>query len=92
MSFFKKLFGVGQSRQTAKERLQLVLIHDRADISPEIMENLRRDLIAVISTYMEIDDSNIELDLEREDRSVALVASIPIRNVRRNAKASDEGQ
>ncbi|MBL3593191.1 MAG: cell division topological specificity factor MinE [Synergistaceae bacterium] len=92
MSFFKKLFGVGQSRQTAKERLQLVLIHDRADISPEVMENLRRDLIAVISTYMEIDDSNIELDLEREDRSVALVASIPIRNVRRNAKVADKGQ
>lgn len=85
-NFLKKFFGGGESRNVAKERLQLVLIHDRADISPEVMESLRRDLIAVISTYMEIDDSNIELELEREDRSVALVANIPIRNVRRGVR------
>ncbi len=92
MNFFKKLFCREESRKTAKERLQLVLIHDRADISPEVMDSLRRDLIAVISTYMEIDESNIELDLEREDRSVALVANIPIRHVRRNARPEEKGQ
>ncbi|QTX31550.1 cell division topological specificity factor MinE [Aminithiophilus ramosus] len=86
VDFLKSLFGGGETRKVAKERLQLVLIHDRADISSEMMENLRRDLIAVISTYMEIDDNNIELELEHEDRSVALVANIPIRNVRRGVR------
>ena len=79
MGFIDRLFGGrSPSGSTAKERLQLVLIHDRSDISPEMMESLRKDLISVISKYMEI-----ELDLEREDRSVALVASIPVVNVRR---------
>ncbi|ACZ19436.1 cell division topological specificity factor MinE [Thermanaerovibrio acidaminovorans] len=84
MGFIDRLFGGrSPSGSTAKERLQLVLIHDRSDISPEMMESLRKDLISVISKYMEIDEKKIELDLEREDRSVALVASIPVVNVRR---------
>ena len=83
MGFLSRLLGKEPSGNTAKERLQLVLIHDRSDISRETMENLRQDIIAVIRNYMEIDESRIELDLEREDRSVALVANIPVKNVRR---------
>ncbi|EHM09720.1 cell division topological specificity factor MinE [Thermanaerovibrio velox DSM 12556] len=84
MGLLNRLFGgSSNSGVTAKERLQLVLIHDRSDISQEMMENLRRDLISVISKYMEIDENKIELELEKEDRSVALVASIPVVNVRR---------
>ncbi|MCX7828332.1 MAG: cell division topological specificity factor MinE [Thermanaerothrix sp.] len=84
MGLLDRLFrGSSNSGVTAKERLQLVLIHDRSDISQEMMENLRRDLISVISKYMEIDENKIELELEKEERSVALVASIPVVNVRR---------
>ena len=83
MSLFSRFFGQQESRSVAKDRLQLVLIHDRSDISPEVMENLRRDLIDVISQYMDIDESHIELQLERENSSVALVANIPVRTVRR---------
>lgn len=83
MGFIDRLFGGRSPRAAPPRTAKLVLIHDRSDISPEMMESLRKDLISVISKYMEIDEKKIELDLEREDRSVALVASIPVVNVRR---------
>jgi len=84
MGFLSRFFKVGDSKKKAKERLQLVLIHDRADISAGMMEMLRKDIIEVISRYMEIDESQIELELEKENKSVALVANIPIVKVKRN--------
>jgi cell division topological specificity factor len=84
MGFFTNLFGAHKSGKIAKDRLQLVIMHDRSDISPEMMENLRRDIISVIENYVEIDENRIELDLEREDSSVALVANIPVMTVRRS--------
>jgi len=63
--------------------LQLVLIHDRADISPGTMEMIRKDIIHVISNYMVISEDGIEMDLERDGKSVALVASIPVLEVKR---------
>ncbi|MDR1943626.1 MAG: cell division topological specificity factor MinE, partial [Synergistaceae bacterium] len=70
-------------------RLQFVLMHDRPDISPELMENLKRDIITVIKNYVEIDESHIELNLEKEDRSVALVANIPVMTVRRHRRRTE---
>jgi cell division topological specificity factor len=67
-----------------------VLIHDRTDISPEMMENLRKDLIGVISNYLDIEEDKIELDLSKEERSVALVANIPVKNVKRRAERRAE--
>lgn len=81
--FLHSLFGRENSSQVAKERLQLVLIHDRNDISPEILNSLKIDMIKVIKKYLEIDEGNIEIELERENRSVALVASIPLKNMQR---------
>ncbi|MDI7277384.1 MAG: cell division topological specificity factor MinE, partial [Anaerolineae bacterium] len=49
------------SREVAKQRLQLVLIHDRSDISPVMLEALKADLIAVISEHLEIDQEGIEI-------------------------------
>jgi cell division topological specificity factor len=64
-------------------------MHDRPDISPELMENLKRDIITVIKNYVEIDESHIELNLEKEDRSVALVANIPVMTVRRHRRRTE---
>lgn len=83
MGFLSNLFSRNKSGTVAKDRLQVVLMHDRADISPELMNNLRNDIIEVIRNYVEIDESHIELELEREDSSVALVANIPVKMVRR---------
>jgi cell division topological specificity factor len=90
-SILSGFFGSGGSEhikdsspgQIARDRLTVVLMHDRADISPGIMENMKHDIIEVIKKYIEIDENQIELALENEDDSVALVANIPIRTVPR---------
>jgi cell division topological specificity factor len=83
-SLLERLFGKNDksARAVAKDRLRLVLMHDRADIPAPMLENLRRDLFKVVSKYMEIDEAALDVNLERENETVALVASIPIRRVR----------
>lgn len=81
--FFARLFGRGNSSNIAKERLQLVLIHDRNDISPEVLERIKVDMIKTLKKYLEIDEKGIEMDLQRQNRSVALVANIPLKTMSR---------
>lgn len=71
------------SAQVARERLRLVLVHDRASVSPQFLESLKEDLIRVISSYMEIDESSMDVSLSSESSSVALVANIPIKRMKR---------
>lgn len=71
------------SKNIAKERLRLVLVHDRLDISESMMDSLREDIIGVIGRYMEIDEKALEVTLSKEDDGVALVANIPILKVKR---------
>ena len=78
LSIFKK----EKSGKVAKKRLQMVLIQDRASVSPEVMEKLRDDIIKVISKYMVINQSDMEISLENVEDSVALVANIPVQNMR----------
>ena len=77
--FLAGLFGIDKSSEIAKERLQLVLIHDRNDVSPEIINALRIDMINAIKKHLDIDENGIDIQLQRKDRSVALVADIPLR-------------
>ena len=83
--FLAKIFGreTGGSKNIAKERLRLVLVHDRAGLSPELLEILKTELIKVISHYMDIDEQALEVNLETSDNQVALVASIPVRGMKR---------
>lgn len=86
-SFLGRFFGrddeASLSKSVAKERLRLVLVHDRLDMSESMMEELRTDLIATIGKYMEIDQESLEVSLSRDDEGVALVANIPVKNVKR---------
>ncbi|MCY0881053.1 MAG: cell division topological specificity factor MinE [Firmicutes bacterium] len=82
---FARVFGRDDSsKNVAKERLRLVLVHDRASLSPQDLEKLKNDLIKVISSYMEIDDEGFQVDFSRQDDAMALVANIPIRHVKRS--------
>jgi cell division topological specificity factor len=67
------------SAATAKERLQLVLAHDRSDLNPELLEQMRREILEVVARYVEIDVAEGDVSLETEDRVTALVANLPIR-------------
>ncbi len=66
----------------ARERLQLVLAHDRSDLNPELLEQMRREILEVVSRYVEIDLEAGDVSLETGDRITALVANLPIRRAR----------
>jgi cell division topological specificity factor len=66
----------------ARQRLQLVLAHDRSDLNPELLEQMRREILEVVSRYVEIDVEGGDVSLATEDRVTALVANLPIRRTR----------
>ncbi len=93
MDFFKFFSRTDKgSKDVAKDRLQLLLIHDRANVSPKFLEMIKGELIDVISDYIEIDESGLEIKMTRTKREKdgatvpALVANIPIRKMKENVR------
>lgn len=81
--FLQRLLGRQKPSGTmAKERLQLVLAHDRSDLNPELLEQMRREILEVVQRYVEIDLEEGDVSLETEDRVTALVANLPIKRAR----------
>lgn len=66
------------SRDIAKQRLQLVLVHDRVKISPVMLDMMKDELITVISRYVEIEADGVEVTFTQSRRESRLVADIPI--------------
>lgn len=87
MSFFEKV-GISRkkSARSAKERLQLVLVHDRAGLSPGRLEALKDELIGVISRHIDIDTSAVDITLTRDRDQQRLVADIPLAPARRRRR------
>ena len=85
IEWMKRFFGQTPSSSTAKERLRLVLMTDHLALAPDIIENMKRDLVDVISRYVEVDREKVEVNFEREDRALAMLANIPIVSVARPA-------
>ena len=82
--FLDRLLGRDpSSAQQAKERMKLVLIHDRTDLTPSALDQLKDDLIEVISRYIEIDPAAVDIQVSQEGREQRLIADIPLRSVRR---------
>ena len=81
--FLQHLLGLQKpSATTARERLQLVLAHDRSDLNPELLERMRREILEVVQKYVEIDIESGDVSLATDDRVTALVANLPIRRAR----------
>lgn len=76
------------SKNVAKERLKLVLVHDRVDCSPQLLNMIKDDILKVISNYAEIEEDGLEIKMSKTrsedgDRAVsALVANIPLKNLK----------
>ncbi|MFW5962287.1 MAG: cell division topological specificity factor MinE [bacterium] len=83
LEFFKKVFGQeDDSKDIAKQRLQFVLVQDRIKLSPQQTKDLKRDLLEVISKYIDIDDQNIEMEINRKEDMMALLANFPVHRAR----------
>ena len=76
------------SKSVAKERLKLVLVHDRVDCSPKLLDLIKTDILKVIANYAEIEEDGLEIKMskargENDDMPVsALVANIPLRSLK----------
>jgi cell division topological specificity factor len=81
----RRFFGEKGSGQIARERMQVVLMHDRMDLTPDILEALRSDILEVLSRYMEIDPGSVHVDLEQGKGYTALVSNVKINRVYRRA-------
>ena len=83
IDFFRKK----NSGNVAKDRLKLVLVSDRANCSPEVMELIKKDIINVISKYMEIDAEGLDIQITQTESETdngkvpALYANIPIKGM-----------
>ncbi len=88
MDFFKKK----SSGNVAKDRLKLVLVSDRANCSPELMEQIKNDIINVISKYVEIDAEGLDIKITQTESDgnngavPALYANIPIKDLKNSKK------
>lgn len=66
------------SKSVATNRLKLVLMQDRTNLTPKILEQMRGELIDLLSRYVELDKELLELNFEHEGDQVALMLSIPV--------------
>lgn len=79
-NFFDRVFGRSAAKGSgskAKERLQFILVHDRIHLPPEMLEQMKAEILAVISKYVSIDSNNVDIALQRRDRDSLIVAEIP---------------
>lgn len=72
------------SAKQAKDRLKLVLVHDRTDLTPGMLEQLKDDLIAAISRHIEIDPNAVRIEMSQEGREQRLIADIPLKPLHRH--------
>jgi cell division topological specificity factor len=77
------LFRRKKSANSAKERLQLVLIHDRTDMTPAELESLKDDLIETISRHIAIDPTAVNINIAQDGREQRLIADIPLKSATR---------
>jgi cell division topological specificity factor len=79
----ERLFGgKPESRDRVKQRLKFILAHDRVALTPQLVEQMRQDILAAIAKYVEIDEEGVEFGLESDRRTTLVIASLPIRGLR----------
>lgn len=91
--FFGRMFGRGAQQSgsgaKAKERLEFILVHDRINLPPERLEAMKKEILAVISKYVYVDDQNVDIALQKRDRNPLIVAEIPFRKMNEGIEQDD---
>lgn len=77
MNWFRKA-----TNEIAKERLTFILVQDRSQLSPTVMEQMKEELVAVIGKYFDIDKAQIQLNVGRQEGKQVVETSIPINGLR----------
>jgi cell division topological specificity factor len=80
--WFGKETDGADSKNVAKDRLRLVLVHDRSMLPPETLDALRAELVEVVSRYFEVDHATLSMDVQRTRESWALMVNLPLRRAR----------
>lgn len=86
---FKKFFEKKEnSKDVARDRLKLVLVHDRSNCSPEFLEKIRGEIIEVLAKYVNFDNEKLDIRITNNEKEFggrpALIANIPITSMKRN--------
>ena len=89
VQWFRNLFPAQSSSAVAKDRLRLVLLSDHLALAPDVIEAMRRDLLEVISRYVEVDELHSDVSFEHKDEGIAMLANIPILAMRAREQAPE---
>lgn len=81
------LGGRGGSKEDAKSRLKVLLVHDQVDLTPAQLQSMKAEIIEVIARYVEVDRDAVDFKLERSEGAIALVSNVPVRRVTARAIA-----
>lgn len=74
------------AKDVARNRLRVVLMQDRTNLTPELLQRMRRELVELLSKYVEMDKDALELNFDQEGNQMALMLSIPV------IRAKDEAE
>ena len=86
------------AKDVACNRLRVVLMQDRTNLTPELLQRMRRELVELLSKYVEMDKDALELNLDQEGDQMALMLSIPVirakdeKEIEEALKAEDEAE
>ena len=81
--FFERIFVTNNrgSREDVKKRLKLILAHDRSTLNASTLEKLRKEILIVVSKYVELDTDSLEFSIKTDNGMTALIANLPIRKI-----------
>nr|BDA97111.1 septum-site determining protein [Cryptomonas borealis] len=79
----KQLFNreSSDSRNEATSRLKLILAHDRSTLNASLLEKMRKEILGVVSRYVELDIEGMEFSIKTDSKITALIANLPIRRI-----------
>lgn len=69
------------SRNEVKKRLKLIIAHDRSSLNASILEKMRKEILGVVSKYVELDSNGIEFSIKMDNKLTALIVNLPIKKI-----------
>jgi cell division topological specificity factor len=86
----RRLLGVDTtSKEEAKKRLKLLLIHDQIELSPSQLEDMKSEIMDVIRRYLDVNEEDSQFRLDRQDSAITLVGAVPITRVLKRASGGN---